>query len=401
MKASRKKIIALIIVWLIGVTNPAIVESETRDKELNLYARSAVLMNAETGRILYGKNADEKMAMASTTKIMTLIVALEEGELSKKAVVSEYAAGMPKVHLGMKVGEEYVLKDLLYSLMLESHNDSAVVIAETIGGSVEGFAKKMNEKAKEIGCKKTHFVTPNGLDDAKHYSTAKDMAKILAYAVTAFPQKDAFLEITRTKEYRIGNKTCYNHNRLLEMMDGAITGKTGFTAKAGYCYVGAVKKGEVTYVFSLLACGWPNNKGYKWKDSKTLLAYGESEYYPVYEEEVERFREETSKLPDKIPVIKGKKKYVPVHIVSKAKMKSPYLLLKKGEKIRICTKLSKTITAPVKKGSKVGEILFVFQNGRDRIFMQKDIVTDSEVKKTKYYDGILDWIGKHSKKLIR
>ncbi|HIZ74244.1 MAG TPA: serine hydrolase, partial [Candidatus Mediterraneibacter stercoravium] len=128
-----------------------------------LYARSAVLMDADSGRILFAKNGQEERAMASTTKIMTCILALEKGNLSDKVTVSDNAAAQPRVHLGMQSGQAFKLEDLLYSLMLESHNDSAVAIAEHIGGSVEGFASMMNQKAMELKCTDTYFITPNGL----------------------------------------------------------------------------------------------------------------------------------------------------------------------------------------------------------------------------------------------
>ena len=161
------------------------------DETLQLYAQSAVLMDADSGRVLYGKNPEDILPMASTTKIMTCILALEYGNPEEIVEVSAYAATMPKVKLYVKQGEKYRLKDLLYSLMLESHNDSAVVIAEAVGGSVEGFAAMMNQKARDIGCFDTYFITPNGLDAVvndsgrTHSTTARDLAKIMAYCVTA------------------------------------------------------------------------------------------------------------------------------------------------------------------------------------------------------------------------
>ena len=282
-------------------------------KENSLYAKSAVLMDAESGRILYGKNAAEQMAMASTTKIMTLLIALEQGNPEQIITVSKYAQSMPDVQLNMKEGEQYVLKDLLYSLMLESHNDSAVAIAEGVAGSVEAFADRMNRKAKEIGCENTCFITPNGLDatatltDAEgretavfHSTTAENLAKIMSYCITKSPCKEQFLEITQTPTYTFSNCegtrnfTCQNHNSFLYMMEGAISGKNGFTGKAGYCYVGALKRDNRTLVVALLACGWPNNKSYKWKDTRALMEYGLANYrYEEYEtalEEIEKTR---------------------------------------------------------------------------------------------------------------
>ena len=186
-------------------------EKETAKEQLQLYAQSAVLMDADSGRVLYGKNPEAKLPMASTTKIMTCILALEYGDTEQIVEASSYAAGMPKVKLYVKEGEKYRLGDLLYSLMLESHNDSAVVVAEAVGGSVEKFAAMMNQKARDIGCYDTYFITPNGLD-AKvnengkvHSTTAADLAKIMAYCVMDSPKKEEFLEITRTQGYDFSN----------------------------------------------------------------------------------------------------------------------------------------------------------------------------------------------------
>lgn len=253
-----------------------------------LYARCAVLMDAGTGRILFAKHGDEEAPMASTTKIMTCILALENGEMDDKVKISENAQRQPEVKLGMKEGDEFLLKDLLYSMMLESHNDSAVAVAEHIGGSVESFAGLMNEKAQEIGCTSTYFITPNGLDASNetgiHHTTAADLARILRYCIMESPEKEEYLRITREASWSFsdckGTKSysCANHNSFLRMMDGALTGKTGYTNDAGYCYAGALEDEGRTYIVTLLACGWPNNKGYKWSDTRMLMEYGLSAY---------------------------------------------------------------------------------------------------------------------------
>ena len=247
-------------------------------------------MDADSGRVLFGKDADVVRPMASTTKIMTCILALEylRKHPDQTIEVSDQAASQPKVHLGMQKGEVFYIKDLLYSLMLESHNDSAVAVAEGIAGSVEEFAKEMNAKAAEIGCKNTHFITPNGLDaedeGGVHSTTAEDLAKIMRYCIMTSGEKETFLEVTRTKEYQFQDAdrkrtfSCHNHNAFLDMMDGALSGKTGFTAEAGYCYVGSLRQDDRTFIVALLACGWPDNKGYKWKDTRKLMEFGGGYY---------------------------------------------------------------------------------------------------------------------------
>ena len=285
MKNRRNRACILLIVFLVSwwSRKPVAVKAEGEQFAEQLYARSAVLMDADSGRILFEKEGNAVRPMASTTKIMTCILALEEGKTDSEVKVSEEACRQPQVRLGVRKGENYRLKDLLYSLMLESHNDSAVLVAENVAGSVQEFAVEMNKKAKEIGCKDTHFVTPNGLDgtDEKgaHRTTAEDLARIFRYCITESPKREQFLEITRKEMYSFQNIeqtrtfSCRNHNAFLKMMDGALSGKTGFTAKAGYCYIGALKSDNRTFIVVLLACGWPGNRSYKWKDTRKLMEY--------------------------------------------------------------------------------------------------------------------------------
>ncbi len=187
--------------------DPAAVQSAVKPEPLNLNSRSAVLMDADTGRVLYGKNETEDLPMASTTKIMTCILALENAGPETEVLVSDRAASMPEVKLHIKKGEKYRMEDLLYSLMLESHNDSAVAIAEAVAGSVEKFADMMNRKAVELGCGDTCFVTPNGLDAEDpesgkiHSTTAEDLARILRYCILFSPAKNEFLAITRAPSH--------------------------------------------------------------------------------------------------------------------------------------------------------------------------------------------------------
>ena len=186
-----------------NIENIEILGEKETSLQQTLHARACVLMDADSGRILAGKDADTAYPMASTTKILTCILALEQGNPDDWVEVSEKAASMPDVQLNMRAGERYRLSDLLYSLMLESHNDSAVAVAEHIGGSVEEFAEKMNRKAWEIGCKNVCFVTPNGLDVAdadgnEHSASAADMARIMRYCAFQSPCRETFLEITRT-----------------------------------------------------------------------------------------------------------------------------------------------------------------------------------------------------------
>ena len=222
-----------------------------------LYALSAVLMDGDSGRVLYEKNGETPLANASTTKVLTCIVALESAPGDDYVQVSQNAVSQSEVKLGLQKGEQYYLEDLLYSLMLKSHNDTAVAIAEHCGGTVEGFARMLNRKAKQIGCEDTYFITPNGLDaedeNGKHHTTAKDLALIMRYAI----RNRTFLHIAQTRDYTFseitGKRTfsVHNTNALLDRMEGVLAGKTGYTSQAGYCYVCAWerKAGHLSSVF--------------------------------------------------------------------------------------------------------------------------------------------------------
>lgn len=339
----------------------------------NLYALSAVLMDGENGRVLYGKEAYKGRPNASTTKVMTCILALELAKGDDYVQVSENAASQPQTRLGMREGQQFYLEDLLYSLMLKSHNDSAVAIAEHIGGSVEGFAEKMNEKAKELGCKDTHFVTPNGLDGEDeggiHHTTARDLALIMAYAI----KNATFVHITQTRDYTFtdisGKKhySVHNTNAFLDMETGVISGKTGFTGNAGYCYVCAVRQDERLFIVALLGCGWPGNKNYKWSDTKKLLSYGRENYQYVMLPELPQLPEipVTEAAPgkeDPYPQKSDRSGYPPkqvmlkIHAVLSEKDREKRYLLKKTETITWETELPDKLPAPIQKNQKISTL---------------------------------------------
>ena len=323
----------------------------------NLYARSAVLMDADTGRILYEKNGEEVLPMASTTKIMTLLVTLENADLEGTVTVSSYAASMPDVQLNIREGERYRLKDLCYSMMLESHNDAAAAIAEHVGGSVEGFASMMNQKARDLGCYHTYFITPNGLDaedeHGVHSTTAEDLARIMRFC----RQNDTFLSITREPSWNFtdldGTRsfTVNNKNAFLNMMEGALTGKTGFTNDAGYCYVGALEREGKRLIVALLACGWPGNRTWKWSDTQTLMNYGLDTYHHETIGE-EMIRMEPAAVQD------GRKESVEL----RADIGTVQMLLKEDDLFRIETDRPSELQAPVKAGEIVGTVAYYLNN---------------------------------------
>ena len=353
--------------------------------EMNLYSMAAVLMDAGTGRMLYEKDGEVPRPNASTTKVMTCILALENAPGDDYVQVSANAASQPDVQLGICEGEQYYLEDLLYSLMLKSHNDTAVAIAEHIGGSVEGFAKMMNRKAEEIGCTDTYFITPNGLDaedeNGIHHTTARDLACMMKYAI----QNETFLRITQTRDYQfsdiLGKRQfqVHNSNALLDMMDGVLSGKTGFTGNAGYCYVCACDVGGKRLIVSLLGCGWPNHKAYKWSDTRKLLEYGEKNFanHLIWKEP------EIGPVPVKNGVETGsgigEKVYLkPVVELSKEE-KEFRMLISSMDHLQYEVQLPEQIQAPVKKGQKIGqqvillngEVLKTYPVVADRSFQRK------------------------------
>lgn len=395
----------LLFFMLIFLHTPVMANARKTGETLNeneLYARSAVLLDADSGRVLFGKEEKNVMPMASTTKIMTCILTLENASLDDVVTVSAYAAKMPEVKLHMQQGEQYRLGDLLYSLMLESHNDSAVAIAEHVGGSIEGFAQMMNEKAQDIGCNDTYFITPNGLDASKdvvqpdgttvkkvHSTTALDLARILRYCIHKSPKKEEFLKITRTASASFHNLlvakdgnvsqgsrsfSVNNHNAFLHMMDGALTGKTGFTGNAGYCYTGALESNGRTFIIALLACGWPTNKTWKWKDARKLFQYGIDNYE-------KRDITNYDYVPNPIPVKNG----AGTDLLLKTKMQLPLrasqktqvMLLKKTDKVKMQAEVPKLLEAPVAFGTQVGALNY-YVNGK--LVSKMPIWADREIK---------------------
>lgn len=327
-----------------------------------IHARSAILMDASNGRVLLEENGYERMPNASTTKIMTCILAVEFMQKNRvhcntiPVVVSKKAASMPKVHLGMKEGEQYHFEDLLYSLMLESHNDTAVAIAEYIAGSTDAFADLMNEKTNQLGCMNTFFVTPNGLDKQKdgrwHESCAYDLGVMACYAM----KNEQFRGIVNTREYKFSNlaKTrafsICNKNVFLDSMAGANGIKTGFTAKAGYCFVGALEREGKCLISVVLASGWPPNKSWKWEDTKSLMEYGLTEYSLRSMDKILDYEK------IEIPIRDGVKKEMSVYLEGDPKQKREELtvLLSKKDRVNVYRRIKKELVAPVKRGQIVG-----------------------------------------------
>ena len=238
---------------------------------LSLSGKSSIVICADTNQVLFGENIHEKMGMASTTKIMTAIIALEYGNISDTVLVSQNASLQEGSSIYLKAGDKISLHNLLYGLMLNSGNDAAMAIAEHISKDKEAFVHLMNKKAEELGLSDTHFENPSGLPHKNHYSSAYDMAILMSYAM----KNETFADIVATKEYKIENNNSVtylkNHNKLLWQYPYATGGKTGYTKSCGRCFVSCAKKDGVSIIAVTLDA--PND----WDDHMKLLDLGFNE----------------------------------------------------------------------------------------------------------------------------
>lgn len=299
-------------------------------------AHSAIVMEKETGRILFEKDAYSQKPMASTTKIMTAIVALEKGDLSSKIEISPTASGVEGSSMYLAQGEIMTLEELLYGLMLASGNDAAVAIAEHFGG-VDTFVGMMNQKAKEIGAVNTNFTNPNGLPDDKHYSTAYDMALLTAYGM----KNPEFAKIVSTKTKEISGegkqivRTLENHNKLLSWYEGCMGVKTGFTEKAGRCLVTAARRNEMTVICVTL------NAYDDWKDHAFMLdnAFLKYKMTKVLD---------NSKPLGNIKILNSYKSSLPLYGTDL------YYPLAEGEKCEVIPAPYESLTAPVMPSASCG-----------------------------------------------
>ena len=234
-------------------------------------ARSAILVDALSGRVLFEKDADSKSLIASTTKIMTGLLTAEEGELDRTIQIPPEAVGIEGSSLYLQTGEELTLEELLFGMMLRSGNDAAVALAIAVSGSVEAFVARMNEKAQTLGLQSTHFANPNGLDDDGNYSTARDLAKLACSAM----ENETFRQVVSTKNYTFGSRSIANHNKLLWRYDGAVGIKTGFTKAAGRILVSAAERDGRRLVAVTI------NAPYDWSDHAAMLDYVFEAYRPA------------------------------------------------------------------------------------------------------------------------
>lgn len=330
-----QKIIFTLTFMLLALT----VVCTSSHAEPGVSAQSALVLEKESGRVLYQKNSDSRLPMASTTKIMTAIVAIEQGDTSAEVEITDTAAGIEGSSMYLEAGEKMTLEELLYGLMLSSGNDAAVAIAEHFGGN-DAFVELMNQKAAEIGAKNTHFSNPNGLPDDTHYSTAYDMALLAAYGL----KNPKFAEIVATKSYQISGegkaypRTLTNHNKLLRMCEGCIGVKTGFTKAAGRCLVSACKRDGMTLVCVTL------NAPDDWNDHSNLYDSMFSQYKLTEVLSGSRILGAAEVLDSEITVLP---------FTAKEGFSYP---LKNGEECSLSVEVSSPIEAPVEDGRECGKV---------------------------------------------
>ncbi len=360
-----KRIVSFILALGMLITTAEAVES------VSISAASAIVIDALSGKILYEKNADEKRGMASTTKIMTAIAALEKGNPKDMVKISNHAANIEGSSMYLKEGEEISLENLVYGLMLVSGNDAATAIAEHISGSEEKFADFMNEKAKEIGADNTHFTNPHGLANDEHYTTAADLAKIAAYGL----KNRTFSQIVSTqsktiKRQALGEITLVNHNKLLKTYEGCVGVKTGFTKATGRCLVSAAERNGMLLVCVTL------NAGDDWNDHKKLMDYAFNNYgVTLYKR--------SGTLAGNIRVRNGRVDELGVIY------DEDIALLEQNEKEwSVSLQIPKTVAAPIKYGQIIGKAVAKHKSGEERSF---DIVAEKDVIKKYDFDGRNMW----------
>lgn len=342
-------------------------------------SRRYIVYDRISKSMIIGKNEDIKSAMASTTKIMTTIVILEKADLNETVTVSAKAGGTGGSRLGLKRGDKASVRDLLYGLMLRSGNDAAVALAEHVGGSVKEFAELMNEKAIELGLTNTHFVTPHGLDDANHYTTALELAKLTDYAMN----NETFSKIVGTKSITIyinnQPRQINNTNELLGVLNGVVGVKTGFTNNAGRCLVTETKRNNMDIITIVLGA---DTKKDRTKDSVNLIEYTFSKYkmYNLEEQIIKEFNKWKNINEKRILIIKGKTSNPKLALGAIEKATIPIC---DNDKIEYSINALTEIEAPVEQWNVMGK-LTVKINGE--ILESIDIVNVNEVQKRDWKD---------------
>ncbi len=303
--------------------------------DVSVSARSAILMEASTGAVIFEKEPDERLLIASTTKLMTALVAVENASLEDTVTVPAECVGVEGSSMYLKAGEELSLRELLYGLMLESGNDAAVAVAVHVAGSVEKFVELMNDRAASLGLENTHFVNPHGLNAEGHYSSARDLAKIMAEGM----KNPLFAEIATTKSISFGARSYSNHNKLMWSYEGMEAGKTGFTKKAGRTLVTCAERDGLRLICVTL------NDGDDWRDHTALYDMG----FELWEARVVA---DAGDIVGRVPVISGAAPFAGVR-----PERDVTLALPKDTKTETSILLPPFVYADVRAGERAGLML--------------------------------------------
>lgn len=353
-------------------------------EELNINSRSAVIYDRVSKKVMWGKKENEIRAMASTTKIMTAIVVLENSNLNDIVTVSKKAANTGGSKLKINTGDKITVNDLLYGLMLKSGNDAAVALAEYVGGSIEGFAELMNKKAKELGLKNTNFVTPHGLDSDEHFTTAYELAILTDYALS----NKKFAQIVNTKQATIsinGNaRVIVNTNELLGNLNGVDGVKTGFTGNAGRCLVTSCTRNGNQIITVVLGA---DTKKYRTSDSIKLIEYAFKNFERVNIEEIVKKEFENWKQINEKRIYINKAKNQKIELNLK-EIQNNIIPLKLGQQkdIKVEINCIYEYEAPVYKNTKIGNLVI---KNKDEIIEVVDIVAKNTVEKNSVFDYLI------------
>lgn len=340
-----------------------VLQTSNTSEEPKLNSRAAVIYDRKSKKVIWGKKENEKRPMASTTKIMTAIVVLENANLSDTVTVSKKSAGTGGSRLGLKTGDKVTVNNLLYGLLMVSGNDAAVALAEYVGGSVEGFADKMNQKAKELGLENTHFVTPHGLDMADHYTTALELAEMADYAMN----NEKFAQIVNTKNITISingrSKSLKNTNELLGNLNGVNGVKTGFTNGANRCLVTSVNRDGMNIITVVLGA---DTKKDRTNGSVKLIEYAYKNYTIYNLEDIinEKYQEWKNINEKRINIVQGKNDYISTRL---DKLDNYYIPIKKQDMNNVKVEIYslKEMEAPIYENDYIGKL--IVYNGEEKI----------------------------------
>ncbi|MGE5390619.1 MAG: D-alanyl-D-alanine carboxypeptidase family protein [Deltaproteobacteria bacterium] len=330
----------LLLIFFFNILSPVYADNSNNGAYPQTTGKSIILIDASSGRVLYGHNVHQRRPPASVTKIMTALLVIEKGDLDQKVKISSHAAGTPESSVWLETGETLTRKQLLYALMLNSANDAAVALAESIAGSEADFVKLMNLRAQQLGMKDTHYLNPHGLHASGHYTSAYDLALLSREALNS----EIFRRVVSTKTYHIPwagkdyDRLLINHNRLLWRYKYAIGVKTGYTKPAGNCLVGAAQKGSQVLIAVTL-----NSKS-AWQDVEQMFDYGFAHYH-------NKTIEQARQISVEVPVQNGQANTVRVkpetdltiNVTDKEESRLSYALYPPDK-----------VTAPVKKGQTLG-----------------------------------------------